>query len=807
LFTCRSLINRRTGVHGVRVIILAALLTGLILPAYGASIPEMGYYVFVNSFRKMANATQELTRLKKYNASMKSSSIAGEIWYQVFSGPYKHKEEAKRWANLLQRDKAVSSYYIRKTEIPSPDSQTLSAAEIAPQESQPLKQGEPNPPVQKEPLKYAALPARNSPQNPTQSPTLPSGPGQAPGMQLSPPLQNPPQGPAFPTQSPTLPIGPGQAPGMQPSSPQLQPAAAPAPASVRGQFTLNFDDADVYEIIQTVFGEILKVNYVVDPRVKGRVTFRAIAPVPAEHVLPLMEVILRLNGIGMVEENSLYRIVPISDIAKEPSPVSYGRDPAKIQTTGKALLQVVPIVYVQSSEALKLLAPFASNNAVLIDVPKGNQIIIVDTDSNVKRMLKLVEVFDNEKLKQRKPQVFVYQVQNSKAKDIATILQQIFTGAKGGAMERASGSPSSSKAGPESLAAPALTAPGAAVSSQPQISIISAGGETFVSDFTKIIADEVNNTIVILSTPEDYAIIAKAIEQIDVVPRQVIIEGMIASVSLTNNLSLGVANLLKGRISGYDTSIGLNVNKLPAELASAGFAFLATDAAGVVKALLTALASDSNAKVLASPHILVSDNRDARIQVGQQVPLMTSETYGTAGVSPQRNYQYKDIGIILKVKPRINEGGLVALEISQEISTSEKISVGGTDQLQINKTEASTNLVVQDGQTIVIGGLIREDTTKSRSGIPFLYKIPILGWLFGERDDGRSRQELIILLTPRVIKNQKEAKELSAEYIDNMSETSEKRITKEEMIKGKPLRIQEDAKPPESSGSSVPQKQ
>ena len=192
----------------------------------------------------------------------------------------------------------------------------------------------------------------------------------------------------------------------------------------------------MYTIIQTIFGEILKVNYIVDPRVKGRVTFRAIAPVPAENVLPLMEVILRLNGIGIVEDNGLYRIVPISDISKEPSPISYGRDPEKIRTTGKALLQVVPIIYVQSSEVLKLITPFASHNAVLIDVPKGNQIIIVDTDANVKRMLKLIEVFDNDKLKQRKPQVFVYQVQNSKAKDIATLLQQIFTGGKGSATDR-----------------------------------------------------------------------------------------------------------------------------------------------------------------------------------------------------------------------------------------------------------------------------------------------------------------------------------------------------------------------------------
>ncbi|MCE5263967.1 MAG: hypothetical protein LLG97_10585 [Deltaproteobacteria bacterium] len=599
--------------------------------------------------------------------------------------------------------------------------------------------------------------------------------------------------------------------GFEPAPPQPPPApalsrggtASPV-VSHRGQFALNFDDADVYSIIQTVFGEILKVNYVIDPRVKGRVTFRAVAPVPAEQVLPLMEVILRLNGIGIVEENHLYRIVPISDIAKEPSPVSFGRDPAKIEAKGKALLQVVPIIDVQSSDVLKLITPFASSNAVLIDVPKSNQIIIVDTDASVKRLLKLIEVFDNEKLKKRKPQVNVYQVQNSKAKDIAVLLQQIFTGGKGVTLERSTGS-APAKTGMEGSSAALPTGPGSGGPSLQQASTQPVGTEALLSDITKIISDEITNTVIVLSTPEDYEIIVKTIEQIDIVPRQVVIEGMIASVSLTDNLSLGLGALFKGSVSGYDTSIGVNPGSLnvnPLALTQAGFTFLVTDAAGIVRGLLTALASESKAKVLAAPHILVSDNRDAKIQVGQQVPLLTSETYGAVGVTPQRNYQYKDIGIILKVKPRINEGGLVSLEISQEISTSEKITLGGTEQLLLNKTEATTNLVVQDGQTIVIGGLIREDTNKGSSGVPFLSRIPIIGWLFGGSTDDVKRQELIILLTPRVIKNQKEAKELSQELIDNMSEASKDRIKKEELLRGKAPQKQEGAQPPDASGNS-----
>ena len=151
----------------------------------------------------------------------------------------------------------------------------------------------------------------------------------------------------------------------------------------RGSISLNFDDADVYQVIQTIFGDVLRVNYIVDPRVKGRVTFRSIAPIPSDQVLSLMEVILRINGVGVVEDSGLYRIVPIGEVSREPAQISYGRDAEKIPSTGKSLVQVIPILYLQSSEVTKLITPFLSANAVVIDVPKTNQIIIVDTDASV----------------------------------------------------------------------------------------------------------------------------------------------------------------------------------------------------------------------------------------------------------------------------------------------------------------------------------------------------------------------------------------------------------------------------------------
>lgn len=549
-----------------------------------------------------------------------------------------------------------------------------------------------------------------------------------------------------------------------------------------GQVSLNFDDADVFTVIQTVFGEIMRVNYVIDPRVKGRVNFRSVSPIARDKVLPIMEVILRLNGTGVVEDNGLYRLVPISDISKEPAPVKFGRSPQTVQLTGKVLLQVIPVQFIPSSDLVRLITPFVSSNAVLIDVPKSNQVILVDTDSSVKRILQLVEIFDNENLRKR-VQVYVYPVQNGKAKDVSNMLQQIFLGGKG---QDKSAAPKTSGSTPAASQAPAAS---------PQVTVSSHTPDILVSELTKILPDEITNTLVILATPEDYAIIKDTIIRIDIEPRQVLIEGLIAQIELKDNLSLGLGALFKGNIFDLSAKFGLNTVNLIANPTS-GFSFVGTDSGGDVRAFINALATDSKAKLLATPHILVSDNREARIQIGKQVPIVTSETYGSSTVAPQRTIQYRDIGIILKVKPRVNESGLVSLELNQEVSNYETIILYSNEkQIILNKTEANTSLAVLDGQTIIIGGLMREDNSKARSGLPFLSKIPLLGWLFGDTDVTDNRTELIILLTPHVLKNQREIGGMTSDYVDKFTSTSKGKINREELIPEKGRKLPQPSGP------------
>lgn len=634
-----------------------------------------------------------------------------------------------------------------------------------------------------------AQPAQAEPDEPAvpePQPAVPAAPAEPAPAQPSPEAETP----SPPQQPPTDAAQPAPPAGTQPTRPPRPAAAQPRggakPRSADVNF--NFDDADVFSVIQTVFGDILKVNYVVDPQVKGRVTFRSVAPIPRDNVLTVMEIILRMNGIAVVEDAGLYRIIPIADIPREPARLDFGRDPSLVKETGTAVIQVVPIRYVTSTDMVKVLAPFVSANAQIIDAPKSNHIIIIDTASNVKRLLSIIDVFDSEQLRRVRPQVYVYPVQNSKAKDVTNILSQIFLGGKSsGSVRTATVTRPAAPGQPAAASVPAATTATAVVETA-----AGAGGESLVSDVTRIFADDIANTIIILATRGDYEIIEETIKKIDIQPRQVVIEGLIAQVALTDNMSMGLAWSLKTDVNfslkPFDNDVNLSGqmgSNAPAPnvtgLSRSGFSFVATDAAGIVRARLEALATESKAKVLAAPHVLVSDNREARIQVGQQVPLVTSSTNVTGTTDIQRTIQYKDIGIILKVKPQVNDSGLVSLEITQEVSSlGPSISFGDdTEAPTLNKTEATTNLVAQNGQTIIIGGLIRDDSTKDKSGIPYLSSIPLIGWLFGNWSDLSTRTELVILLTPRVIRTQTEAANVTGDYVNKykgMDEDLQKRL-------------------------------
>jgi len=580
----------------------------------------------------------------------------------------------------------------------------------------------------------------------------------------------------------------GQAVPAEPEKKPALPPKTPKPHTASGTVSFFFDDADIFEVAQTIFGDVLKVNYIIDPRVRGRVNFRTVTPIPKDEVLPVMEIILRLNGIGFVEERGIYNIVPLDEVSKELVYAQIGKSPENVAIelfTFKNMNLKDSMAEIENALGLSMKGGMVR---ILPVYHMNSLIVIASTKEQLDYIREWIELFDN-MFSVARPKIFVYPVQNSKAKDVASLLQSIFGGGSGPAPSAA---PRTEVPKTPTPGAPPVTAPRSGAAA------VVSGTGTLISAETKIFADEITNSLIILATPSDYEFIKETILKIDIMPRQVVIEGLIARVDLTDNLSFGLSWSLNTDVNikglrpfteniNLNNTVNINPGGLDAtKLPARGFTFVGTDPKGVVRAVLTALAEESKAKVLAAPHILVSDNREARIQVGRQVPIATSTTTTplTGGIEAT-NYststiQYKDIGIILKVKPQINDSGLVSLEITQEISSlGETVKVGGLDEISINKTEATTNLVAQDGDTIIIGGLIQEDVSKSKDGIPFLSKIPIIGNLFGNTTDKNTRTELIILLTPHVKKNQQEAGDVTSDYVDRYKgSTKDKDINK-----------------------------
>ena len=644
-------------------------------------------------------------------------------------------------------------------------------------------------------------------------PAMPMAPG--PGAPSTIPSS---PGPNIPSETPMSTVTPGQPampPAQTPAAPSYQsrpasrqvPQRASAAAVSGGGSSFFFDDADVFEVIQTVFGEVLRVNYIIDPQVKGRVNFRTTNPIPRDKILPIMEIILRLNGIAVVEESGLYRIIPIGGIAKEPAPIRFGKNPDEIELKGVAILQIVPLSFTNSSEMSAILTPLLTQGGAIHDVAKKNILIIADTDANVKRLLQVVSTFDVDTYKDATaPKIYVYPLQNSKAEHVAKIIQQVLLGgtSPGTAVKTTTGAQTSGPTGPN---APQSGPIGPQSTYQPR-----ATGETMVAPTTKIFPDEVANTLVIFASPADYAIVLGAIKLIDTTPRQVMIEAVVASVTLTDNLTYGLrwnlnVNASKLKINPFTNPITaggpLGFTGLPSAVA---FGYTAIDSGGNVRLSIEADVAASKAKILSAPHLLVADNREARIQVGSQIPIATSTTStplssGTTVTNTTTStVQYKDVGTILKIKPQINDSGLISLEISQEVSSANSQTILGTDQFVITKNEVQTNLVAQDGDTIVIGGLVNETTSFSRSGIPLLSKLPLFGGLFGSTVDDKQRQELIILLTPRVVKTRSEAENLTTDYYELFKNVSKEiNLEKHQKTKQNPKTPTIQAPAPEGS--------
>lgn len=363
--------------------------------------------------------------------------------------------------------------------------------------------------------------------------------------------------------------------------------------------------------------------------------------------------------------------------------------------------------------------------------------------------------------------LFVYRVQNGKAADLSEVLTQVFE------MQPTEGHPPPAQLAPgldpvdirsggpsgereaELLAAsrpsedrtPAVRKTGSSVS----------GGAP-----VRIIADEINNVLLIMTTARQYRQVAQALRELDTTPLQVLIEATIAEVSLTDELSLGLEWFFKNRQGSRSGDTGLDLDPLGLGPAP-GFSYVIRSA-GDARLVLNALASDSRLNIVSSPSLMVLNNQEASIQVGDQVPITTRQQQGTeTGATLVNNVEFRDTGVLLTVRPRVNAGGLVIMELEQEVSD---VAPGSSGSLTptIQQRKINSTIAIRSGETVVLGGLIRENKNRFDAGVPGLSRIPGLGWLFKTSTDSARRTELVVLITPTAVQDATAAERITEEF-------------------------------------------
>ena len=622
-------------------------------------------------------------------------------------------------------------------------------------------------------------------------------------------------------------------------------AAPPPPGSADGDVILNFVGADIREVVQTVLGEILGLNYVVDPGVTGSVTIQTSQAITRDDLLSVLEGALRINNVVLAQEGDLFRVMPRAGALRATTPVTVEGWP---RSTGYGV-EVIPLQYVSAEDMAKVLEPFAPEGSILHVDQSRNLIMISGTGDERSALADAVELFDVDwisgmsfglfPLENVDPdtlveelnavfgeghetpiqglyrfvpvsrinavlvitsrslfleqaqywieeldrgaespgqKIFVYSVENFRAAELADVLNDILGNRRAsaptpglgldldpaalGEVEVEEGQPSE-----PSESSRLNLAPGSAAQ---VVAPRNGNGSVLLAaqDEVRVIALDASNSLVILATPRDYRMIEEALDKIDVTPLQVLIEATIAEVTLNDRLRYGVQWFFDSGDSEFTLS---EVASGAASQIFPGFSYLFQTTQDV-RVVLNALSEITDVEVISSPQLMVLDNQDAELQVGDDVPVATQSAVSVTNPDAPivNTIEFRDTGVILKVTPRVNRGGVVLMDIEQEVSSVVETVTSGIDSPTIRQRRITSTVAIHGGETVTLGGLIRDSFNRTSSGVPLLSEIPILGALFGAKTDDDERTELLVLLTPRVVRNADEAREVTEELRSRM---------------------------------------
>ena len=568
--------------------------------------------------------------------------------------------------------------------------------------------------------------------------------------------------------------------------------------------SIDFNNVDINVFIKFM-SELSGTNFVVDQRVKGKVTIISPSKISMTEAYKVFESVLEVHGYTTVKSGEVVKIIPSPD-ARSKSIKTMLREEASAPED-KVVTQLISLTYANPVEIKRLFTPMVSKSSVILAYPPTNILIVTDVYSNIKRLLKILKEIDITGIGQA---ISVIPLEFSDATKLVNLLNTVFkpTARKGKRVQvkvitmvadertntivllaseidtlrikkliamvdketpRGKGKIHvyyCKNATAEELAKVLQDVPsketGAAKGKK--AAPVAAGN-------VRISADKATNSLIIMADKEDYMVLEDVIQKLDIPRSMVYIEALLMEVDFNTSLNIGIdwTAFGKASIGGRETLIGGGFSPgfpQPSDLLQGGLTLgMLTEPltiAGVtvsnITAIVNAVKTDDAFRILSTPQVLTTDNEEARIVVGENRPFQTRSTTDVSGGTFE-SFEYRDVAKTLKITPHVTEDRLVRMQINFEVTTiNQAATLTTSSTLPVtNKRTVDTTVIVKDNQTIVIGGLIDDSTTVNENKVPVLGDIPLLGWLFRNKSDNNIKTNLYIFITPRVIKNPAEA--------------------------------------------------
>lgn len=605
--------------------------------------------------------------------------------------------------------------------------------------------------------------------------------------------------------------------GNNPLLSKVSPSSVQAKQPAKGEgggIMLNFDNANIHEVIK-VFAETLNFNYIVNPKVEGAVSIRSGNPIPKSQLFTVFKKLLHTSGLDIIPEGDHYYIF-VSD-KTSPQAINGPGQVGNLKNSSRVVTQIVPLLYLKSTDALNLVSPYLSGQALKYDLPDQNTLIVTDFETKIADVVQILSFLDVSPLASYKMRLI--RVENASLPDLHRELTQLLAATKlsktGSGTESAVDSVSiiplervnsllvisqnaflisnvdawigqldvlsqdsrgqiiyrvrnssasdlaqlvntylaNDEPKAKAVSAPTVDNGQAAVSPAAPITPTAVPiAAAAAASSSALVPDDKRNVILIRSKqPSETLRIVKLLESLDSVPSQVLIEVMVAEITLNDRLEYGLEWALKNNSSFLGSTNFANFVDPATLLGSTGSIIK-----GDLRGLFNALANETDVSILSSPQVLVENNALATINVGDQVPIINAEIVPSSanGQTLTRSIQYRDTGVILHVTPRIGSDGLISLDVDQQVSNATENVLSGISSPVISTRQLKTRFSVKTGQSIMIGGMIRRDTNTRETGVPFLKNIPGFGFLFNSHKSNATRTELVLMLTPYVIDSQ-----------------------------------------------------